>query len=427
MVYLGNDGGVFVTTDFGVTFSGLNGGYQTTQFYAGFSSAPGDPAFALGGLQDNSTVVYRGGPAWQRTLGGDGGMTGLDPGNLERLFGSTQYGRVYLTQNGGGNWYWINGEMEQGDDVCFVAPLLQVPGRPDHFWAGRTRVWRSTDWGDTWTVPDSAPPLDGNPVLSIGVSPLDETMLWAATAPAAHRSGVFLSTDQGQSWQNITGALPDRYIVDLIPSQRDPSEVYAVLSGFGTDHVWRWGGGSPQWQSIGAGLPDVPTSALAIDSLQPDHLYVGNDYGVWFSADAGTTWEAYTEGMPTAALVMDLSISGSNHRLRAVTHGLGVWERPLASDYIGTTPVFDRVNLLQNRPNPFNGSTRITYELPESLPVRLELYNVRGQLVRLLVDSVQGPGWFTVTLQDTGLASGIYFYRLVAGTSVQTKRLVLIR
>ncbi len=427
VVYLGTDGGVFATSDFGLTFSGRNGGYQTTQFYAGFSSAPGDPTFALGGLQDNSTVVYRGSPAWQRTLGGDGGMTGLDPGNLQRFFASTQYGRVYMTPNSGQNWSRANGEMEEGDDVCFVAPLLQVPGRPDHLWAGRTRVWRSANWGNTWYVPENAPPLDGNPVLALGVSPLDANVIWAATAPSAQRAGVFLSTDQGRNWQNTTGSLPNRYIVDLVPSLRDPSEIFAVLSGFLADHVWRWSGGSPAWQSIGEGLPDVPTSALAIDPLQPDHLYVGNDYGVWFSADAGMTWAAYSEGMPTAALVMDLSISASDHRLRAVTHGLGVWERPLASDYIGTAPAFDSVNLLQNRPNPFNGSTRITYELPESLPVRLELYNVRGQLVRLLVDTVQGPGWFTVTLQDSGLASGIYFYRLVAGNTVQTKRLVLIR
>ncbi len=425
-VFLGTDGGVFATADFGEHFAGRNGGYQSTQFYAGFSSAIGDSTMAMGGLQDNSTVVYRGGAAWQRTLGGDGGMTALDPGDRDRLIASTQYGRVYVSPNGGGGWIRLNSEMENSEDVAFVAPLIQEPGTPGRLYAGRSRVWRSDDWGEDWRIPGGAPPLDGDAVLAIGVSPVDQNMVWASTVPGSHaRAQVFLSTDQARSWTNVTGSLPDRYIVDLVPSPVDPAVVYATVSGFGTDHLWRRSGST--WEPIGSGLPDVPTSAVAVDPLQPDHLYLGNDYGVWFSADGGTTWEAFDTGMPTAALVMDLSVSPSNRSLRAVTHGSGVWERPLVSTVTGTVEISERVRLLQNRPNPFNGTTRITWELPETMPIRLELFNVRGQRLAVLVDTVQGPGYHTYTLSDRGLASGIYFYRLVAGSAVQSRRLVLIR
>ncbi len=63
-VYFGNDGGVFKTTDFGETFAGRNGGYQSTQFYNGFTSSNTDSLLSMGGLQDNSTAIYDGQVAW---------------------------------------------------------------------------------------------------------------------------------------------------------------------------------------------------------------------------------------------------------------------------------------------------------------------------------------------------------------------------
>ncbi len=89
-IFFGTDGGIYRSTDFGQTFTSRNGSYQTTQFYNGFTSSDTDEDFAIGGLQDNSTVVYLGQDAWQRTLGGDGGFTGLFPEYPDILLASTQ-------------------------------------------------------------------------------------------------------------------------------------------------------------------------------------------------------------------------------------------------------------------------------------------------------------------------------------------------
>ncbi|MEO1438373.1 MAG: hypothetical protein AAFV80_22720, partial [Bacteroidota bacterium] len=71
-VYFATDGGVFVSEDNGTTFAGRNGGLQNTQFYANFDNAAWDSTLAIGGMQDNSTAIYRGGREWQRVIGGDG-------------------------------------------------------------------------------------------------------------------------------------------------------------------------------------------------------------------------------------------------------------------------------------------------------------------------------------------------------------------
>jgi len=331
-LFLGNDGGVWVTTNFGETFTALNGGYQTTQFYGGFTSSPLDSNLALGGLQDNGTIIYRGGPAWQKAYGGDGGMTGLIPTTPDQMYCSTQYCRLYRSVNGGQNWSRTNAEMEDGSDVVFIAPFVQAPSHPGVSYAGRTRVWRSNNYINTWYVPGSAPPLDGNPVLTITVYPNDPDVLWAATVPAAVRAGVFRSVNGGSSWTNITGNLPDRYPVDIVASYHDPATAYIVFSGFGTSHLFRTRDGGLSWEDIDQGkLPDIPTSAFAIDPYNRNYLYLGNDFGVWFSPDDGTTWEPFTDGLPTASLVMDLSVSPADWTIRAAVHGLGAWERTLVS------------------------------------------------------------------------------------------------
>jgi hypothetical protein len=88
--------------------------------------------------------------------------------------------------------------------------------------------------------------------------------------------------------------------------------------------------------------------------------------------------------------------------------------------------------LSQNYPNPFNPRTHISYRLPRSVHVTLAVYNVRGQRVRELVDWQQGVGEHVVTwdgLDDAGraVASGIYFYQLLAGEFHETRKMLLLK
>jgi hypothetical protein len=84
-------------------------------------------------------------------------------------------------------------------------------------------------------------------------------------------------------------------------------------------------------------------------------------------------------------------------------------------------------SLSQNFPNPFNPSTVIKYGLPAQSHVVLEVFDIMGQRVALLVNEMQDPGFHEVQFEREGLASGLYLYRIKAGNFTETKKLILLR
>ena len=84
-------------------------------------------------------------------------------------------------------------------------------------------------------------------------------------------------------------------------------------------------------------------------------------------------------------------------------------------------------NLEQNYPNPFNPSTVISYQLPVNSNVSLKIYDLLGREIATLVNEEQSAGWKEVKWNATGVASGIYFYKLTAGSFVETKKMLMLK
>ena len=294
------------------------------------------------------------------------------------------------------------------------------------------------DGGTTWITTNEGQSLDGNPMLAMAISHQTTDVVYTASAPIeTSQTSVFRTRDGGLSWQNITGDLPNRFPRALAVHPHNDREVYIAFSGFGTSHVFRSDNGGDDWVDVGVGLPDVPTSAIAIDPAHPEQIYVGNDIGVYVSPDRGQTWEPYQEGLPEAILVVDLSISTSNRKLRAVTHGNGVFERDLADPLPVAVeepdPGLAPFSLKQNYPNPFNASTTIHFLLSENALVHLDIFNLRGQKIRsLIAGQMKSSGQHHVTWEgddDAGIAvaPGVYTYRLRAGGVSVSKQMVVIK
>ncbi|MEK9137156.1 MAG: T9SS type A sorting domain-containing protein, partial [Bacteroidota bacterium] len=95
----------------------------------------------------------------------------------------------------------------------------------------------------------------------------------------------------------------------------------------------------------------------------------------------------------------------------------GVTEKPLPKEFA----------LDQNYPNPFNPTTNIEYAVPRESQVRLEVYNVLGQRVAMLVDEMKTAGYYKASFSATGFASGLYFYRMTAGEVSFLKKMMLVK
>ncbi len=449
--YVANDGGVHRTFDGGYSYQSFIKNYVTAQFYPGFSSSRTDSIFAMGGTQDHYIYAYEGDPENWRSLGhSDGTYTAINQEDNNTVYGSSKKLAMYRSRQKGINWEPAS--VFDKPAVAFAAPYILVTSKI--LYAGTNKVYKSTDEGDNWTATNGGNTLNGNVILSLAALEGNPDVVYAATAPMQgdrimdyremdygnSRPGVFRTTDGGNTWSDITGTLPDRYYGKLAVSPDNPDVVYLPVSGFGTSHLYRSLNGGITWSDIDGGqLPDVPAHAVAVDPLNTDHIYFANDLGVWVSVDYGENWSEFKEGMPGAAIVLDLSISESNRKLRAVTHGNGVYERSLI--YNGIPTGIDDNNpgkiprdflLEQNYPNPFNPETNIRFNIPVATDVKLIIYNLRGQLIRKLISGQYPAGDHTIKWNGTNdqgqkVGSGVYIYRLLAGTHSQTRKMLLIK
>jgi photosystem II stability/assembly factor-like uncharacterized protein len=427
-VYFGNDGGVFCTTDGGNTFEGRNGGYQTTQFYNGFSSSFLDSSLAIGGMQDNATAIYEGTVAWRRVIGGDGCMTAMSPTSTDTMYGAYQNLSLLRSVNRGATF--SNTPVPSSTITGFVGPYALSESHPKIMYAGRDKIFRSTNGGTSWSATNGGATLNGNPALALAIAPTNPDTVYVTTAPVSASSAMFITTNGGTNWSSITGTLPDRYLIDIAVDPKNSAVVYVTASGFGTPHAYRSTNAGKTWSAISSGLPDVPTSAIAVNPFNTDHLYLGNDLGVYLSTNAGATWSSFSDGLYDATMVMDVSVSRANRSIRAVTHGNGIFERKL---YDGTTSVphdpvtVSEFRLEQNYPNPFNPVTVISFHLTSEHYTTLKIFDVSGKEVAVLVEERKQPGTYSVQWNASDLAGGTYFARLTSGSSVQVKKMVLIK
>lgn len=324
-IYFINDGGIYRNDDLGERFQQINNGLQTTQFYANFSNSQQDSAFAIGGMQDNWTAIYDGFPNWLRVIGGDGMCTAIHPQDDNILFGSYQYLNMMRSTDRGLSFSDVAFGPVRGQ-TAFNAPFEFAPSNPEVMYAGSEQILRSNNAGYSFT--DGYSTVDSLKVINtLTVNPLRDSSLFVATFPSIRTTtGLFKTSNAGIEIFKASG-LPNRVFTDIAYHPKDTNTVLVTLSGFGTQHVYRTTDGGANFQPFGANLPDVPTNTLIFDPIRPQFVYVGNDLGVYFSSDTGNTWRPLsTVGLPEACIVMNLSISPINRKLRAATHGNGVYE-----------------------------------------------------------------------------------------------------
>jgi len=155
--------------------------------------------------------------------------------------------------------------------------------------------------------------------------------------------------------------------------------------------------------------------SIPIDTLDFNKSFFANSdplaIGAWYQSDPESPSTNEFDGR-----IDDVRISGSLENILPVTDGIEHLDVPY------------KFYLEQNYPNPFNPKTTITYELQMTDEVELSIYNLLGQKIVTLVSAKRQPGTYSVEWDASGLASGIYMYRLESNSGYsQTRKMILYK
>jgi len=359
-IILGNDGGIAVTRDRGETWRFVRN-LPLSQFY--HVRVDNDlPYNIYGGLQDNgswrgpSEVWENGGIRnlhWREVGFGDGFDTLPDPENSRRGYVMSQGGMLYAWNLDTGEQRMIRpAPPEPGVFLRFNwnSAIAQDPFDPGTIYYGSQFVHKSTDRGDTWSVisddltsnnpdwqtfresggltPDVTAAENFTTIVSIAPSPLEAGTLWVGTDDGR----VHVTRDGGATWnrldERIKGVPPGSWVPMISPSPHDAGTAFIVFDNHRRSdmkpYVYQASDYGHNWTNLSSA--DLSGYALSVvqDSIDPNLLFLGTEFGLYISTDGGDGWFKHTAGLPTVS-VMDMAIQERESDLVLGTHGRSIY------------------------------------------------------------------------------------------------------
>ena len=412
----GSAGGVFRSSNDGDSWTKV--GLPNTTIPALTIPAAGSSKDVVFAAIDS--VVFRStdkGNAWLRTglLPHQGlyslGLQSLFTGSSGSIFAGTMQWGIYRTTDQGTSWAQVglNGET--------VYSFLEYPaGRI--YASANSFVYVSTDGGSSWSATGGS--LPGSWLSSLAKNSSGD--IFVGMVNKSDTAYVCRSTDNGQTWMQTT--MTSYPVMALVITGGDTilAGCAAFFSGGG---VFRSTNNGATWTDVSSGLVNRDIRALIRNSI--GHTFAATANGVYRSTNNGDLWEPVSTGL-TFPIVQSLALNSNGELFAGTTWG-GVL-RTIQS----TTSVREAghemplsYGLEQNYPNPFNPTTVISYQVSAVSSVRLAVYDLLGREVAVLVNEKKAPGSYEVRFDGSGLASGVYLYRLTAGTFFQARKLLILK
>ncbi|MGQ0648182.1 MAG: dockerin type I domain-containing protein, partial [Gemmatimonadaceae bacterium] len=327
----GNDGGVHVSYDRGNTFISRNTNIAITQFYAGLAVHPTQQDVLAGGLQDNSSLFAFGSGFWTYVSGGDGGYAAFNPADPSVFWTSCQNaGCIFRTTraaNGNGLAVFSRGFSPGDTRKRFLPPLVLDPNQPTTLYYATYRLYRTTNDGapGSWILMSGDLTKGSGFINTVAVAPSDSRVIWVGTSDG----NVQVSADQGTTFTIVSSGLPNRVVTDIVVDAQNASRALVTYSGFGTPHAYLTSDQGATWRNITGNLPDLPFNAGVVIP-GTDRFFVAGDVGVYETTDAGTTWSSAFVGIPNV-VVTDLVLQQATGTLYAGTFGRGIFATTIAT------------------------------------------------------------------------------------------------
>lgn len=369
-LFLGNDGGVWVSTDVFNSGTGVgdqhwldlntntgsaNTSLNLTQFYPGVSVHPSTDQILFGGTQGNDAQQFSGSLVWSDTLAcpRDGGFTAIDPNLPTTIYVACSYlyGTGTLNKNvqngapgdGGVNWTAMdsgNG-IDFSDNASFIPPLVIDSKNSQNLYFGTFRLYQTTNAGTTWSPISPSLTTDSSSqfVTAIAVAPSNSNVIYVGTSDGLLWQTTEATSGAGDIHKVNQNGQPSREVAAIAVDSANANSAFAVYSGFscpgvsgcdGLGHIFYTANSGSSWLQVDGSLPDVPVNDVAIDPTDAtdNTVYVATDAGVYASANAtagaATVWSVLQSGLPNVQ-VLSLKIRNVSRTLVAGTHGRGAW------------------------------------------------------------------------------------------------------
>lgn len=348
-VLLGNDGGLNLSLDGGLTWRPIKN-LPVGQCYT-VTYDMSTPYRIFTGMQDNGIACglpqeikpYQQKDSWKNIWGSDGMFVQINPRDNNTAYLDTQFGaiaRLDLTTHNAKN---IRPKpvypTEKPYRTNWVTPVVMSSFHPDVVYTGTQFVHRSFDRGDTWSIisPNLSSEGQKGSFVNIGgdvsfgnISALAESAIRFGLLYAGTDEGwLWVSKDSGLNWMRCIKGLPsNKWVTRVEPSKHTEGTVYATFTGFRENdcraYVFKSTDYGTTWASLKNNLPDEPMNVIREDSINPNLLYVGSDFGVYASLDGGSRWDALANDIPNVP-AYDIVIHPREGDLIVGTYGRSVY------------------------------------------------------------------------------------------------------
>ncbi len=362
---VGCDGGIYETFDAAKTWD-FKENLPVTQFYK--VALDNDYPFynIYGGTQDNFSL---GGPSrvltnhgirnseWFITNGGDGFESQADPKNPNIIYAQSQYGGLVRFDKKSGEKVGIKPKARKGENAYrfnWDAPLVVSKHVSGRLYFAANKVFKSDDYGNSWEVisDDLSQQINRNTlkvydrVVSIdAVAKNGSTSLYGSIVAFSESSKnknllavgtddglIHISEDGGKNWRkitNISGAPKQSYVNSIYLSRHDGNTIYVAFNhhkyGDFKPYIFKSSDKGTSWQAISSNLPKRGSVyAIEEDPIDRNLLFVGTEFGAFFSPNQGNNWKQLKNGLPTIA-VRDIAIQERENDLVLGTFGRGFY------------------------------------------------------------------------------------------------------
>ena len=456
-----NDGGLMVTNNNTAdqpSWTSLNNGYVTSQFYSIALSKDLNSNAMAGGMQDNGTYLKTApgeNQPWNDIFGGDGGYTAATPEAVfwYASFQESQIYRLTLDKQAGLTSF-ARVDPVGGSDFLFINPFVLDPNNYNRMYlAGGVDIWRNNNLSQIPGGSQKPTSINwdrieieglGSSITAMDISTTPANILYLGT-----NTGSLMKIENASTGGGEISTLPSGigYLANITIDPANADNLFVINSNYGIPSILYSKNGGNTFEDVGGNLEEFPSGRGNGPSIRWSEIvplsngeykyFVGTSSGLYSTDELNgmsTVWLREGNESIGRSVVRMMDYRDSDGRIVVATHGNGVFESTIPGTLLIEKSVSKVESLVVSNsyPNPFSEFINIEFEIPEQGPLSVIILNAFGQNIKTILNFPQFAGNVNVRWDGTNaigdpVADGIYFYRIEYKDKITGGRMVYNR